>query len=149
MEGKFFFTVFAIMVFLLGLCIFQIARLEYRYEILNFLETRNLVALGARQVARQYITALKRKDYKTAYYFLTPDSRKRIPFADFVCMNEKAMTLMDEDYTWIFSEKVTVAMAIYQDPAAGYFVLKRIRGKWKIIICKGIPSFPLGEGCEW
>ena len=145
MENRLFVTVFGIMSLCLILCVVQLARIEFGYEIFNFLDERNAVVLNPRQVARQYILALKKKDYRIAYDYLTPDTQEKISLADFVSCNEKHMTLMDENKTWIGWEQVKVGMQIYEDPGNWGFLLERVKGKWRIIMKGGIPSFPFDE----
>jgi len=148
MENRFFVTVFGIMALCLALCVVQLARIEFGYEIMNFADERNAFVLTPRQVARQYILALKKKDYRIAYDYLTPDSQKRFSLADLVSCNEKQMTLMDENKTWVASEQVSIGMQIYEDPGSWGFLLKKIKGKWRIIMKGGIPSCPFDEEKE-
>lgn len=147
MESRFFKTVFGIMLLCLVFCIVQLARIEYKYEILNFLEERNVIILNPQQVARQYILALKKKDYKIAYDYLAPCSKEKFSLADFVTLNEKGMTEMNEKKTWV--EGVYVGMQIYEDPGSWGFLLIKAVGKWRIIMNGGSPSFPFTgeEGC--
>jgi hypothetical protein len=140
MENQFFKTVFGIMLLCLVLCVVQLLRLECGYEIANLLEEKNVIALSPRQVARQYILALKRKDYRIAYSYLIAQSQEKFPFAEFVAMNEKAMTEMDERKTWIAG--VYVGMQIYEDPGSWGFLLIKADGKWRIVMNGGFPSFP-------
>lgn len=151
MEERFFKTVLGIMILLLMLCIVQFARIEWSYEILNFLEDRKIIALNPRQVARQYIIALKRKDYKIAYNYLTPDTQESFSLAEFVSMNENSMTEMDENKTWIYYQEVRVGIQIYEDPGWWGYVFVKTDGKWKLIMRGGIPSFPFTgeEGRCW
>ena len=95
--NKFFVVVFGIMMLCLTLCVIQLVRIECSYEILNFINDRNTITLNPRQVARQYILALKRKDYRIAYDYLTPESKETISLADFVAINEK---LMSDNYNY-------------------------------------------------
>ena len=139
---RFFKIVFGIMLLCLVLCVAQLARIEYGYEIANFLENRKIITLSPRQVARQYILALKKKDYKVAYNYLTPDTQERFSLADFVLMNKGSMTIMDENKTWIYWKGVMVGMQIYEDPGSWGYLLVNTNGKWKLIIRGGIPSFP-------
>lgn len=149
MEERFFKTVLSIMFAFLLLCVIQIINIEYKYEVLNFLETRNIIVLSPRQVARQYILALKKKDYKIAYSYLTPESKEKFSLADFVSMNEKLMTVMDENKTWVYYEEVRVGMPLYEDPAWHGYVLIKNKGKWKIVMKSGIPSFPFVNESGW
>ena len=145
--NRFFKIVFGVMLLSLILCVAQLIRIEFGYEMLNFLDERNAVMLNPRQVARQYILALKKKDYRIAYDYLTPESKETISLADFVTMNEKQMTLMDENKTWVYYQEVRVGMQIYEDPGWWGFVLVKDKGKWRIRMKGGIPSFPFVEEC--
>jgi|GEM_PF-2812993 len=149
--NKFFMTVFGAMMLCLILCVIQLARIECGYEILNFMDDKNAITLNPRQVARQYILALKRKDYRIAYDYLTTESKEIISLADFVVMNEKSMTLMDENKTWISYQEVGVGMQIYEDPGWWGFVMVKADGKWRIIMKGGIPSFPFSanSACDY
>ena len=147
MENKFFKIVFWIMLLCLILCIAQLVRIEFGYEVANFLDEKKIINLSPRFVARQYIMALKKKDYRIAYSYLTPKSKEIFLLADFVTLNEKSMTLMDENKTWIYYQEVRVGMQIYEDPGWWGFVLVKDKGKWKIRMKGGIPSFPFAEKC--
>lgn len=142
MQNKSFKIVFCIILLCLGWCVIRLARIECGYELLNFLEERNILHLSPRQVARQYILALKRKDYRIAYSYLTPDSQELVRLADFVAENEKHMSDMDADKTWIIREDVIVGMQIYKRPGKWGYVLVKTNGKWKIVMDEGLPSFP-------
>ena len=114
------------------------------------------LALSPEQVVRQYILALKKKDYKAAYSYLTPDTKERLSFEDFSSKNEKMMTLMNERKTWISWQGVMVGTQIYQDPGSWGYLLVKSNGKWKIVLRKGSPSFPFvkeyfcgNENCEY
>ena len=140
--GRFFKIVFGSMLLCLILCVIQLARVTCDYEILNFFEEKKIIALNPQQVAKQYILSLKKKDYRIAYDYLTPESKETISLADFVTMNEKQMTLMDENKTWVYYQEVRVGMQIYEDPGWWGFVMIKTNGKWRIIMKGGIPSFP-------
>jgi len=142
MEERFFKTVLGTMLFFLMLCIVQFVNIEYRYEVLNFLENRKILALSPRQVARQYILALKKKDYKIAHNYLTHDSQERFSLADFVSMNEGSMTIMNENKTWIYYEEIRVGIQIYEDPGWWGYVFVKNKGRWRISMYGGIPSYP-------
>lgn len=142
MGEKFFKIVLSIMILLLVLCIIQFVNIEYRYEVLNFLENKKITTLNPRQVARQYILALKKKDYKIAYSYLTPDSKERFSLTDFVSINENSMTIMDENKTWIYYEEIRVGIQIYEDPGWWGYVLVKNKGRWRISMYGGIPSYP-------
>ena len=108
------------------------------------------------QVVRQYILALKKKDYRAAYSYLTPDTKERLSFKAFSSLNEKMMTLMNERKTWISWQGVMVGTQIYDDPGTWGYLLVKSKGKWKIVIRKGSPSFPYvkeyfcgNENCEY
>ena len=148
--NRFFKIVFGIMLLCLILCVAQLIRIEFGYEMLNFFDERNAVMLNPRQVAKQYILALKKKDYRIAYDYLTPESKEIFSLADFVAMNEKQMTLMDENKTWLYHQEVRVGMQLYEDPASWGFVLVKTNGKWRIVMKSGIPSFPFVNdgGCS-
>jgi len=138
---RFFKMVLAITLFCLILCIAQLARIEFGYEISNFLD-KSVIALNPRQVARQYILAIKKKDYKTAYSYLTPDTKEIFSLPDFISMN-KIWTEMDEDSAKIHWQGVFVGMQIYQDPGSWAYLLVKTNGKWRIVIrSKGTPTFP-------
>ena len=94
---------------------------------------------------REYIIALKSKDYRKAYSYLTTESKEIFSLADFVALNEKSMTLMDENKTWIYYQEVRVGMQIYEDPGWWGYLLVKYKGKWKIVMKRGIPSFPFAE----
>ena len=145
--NRFFKIVFGIMLLCLILCVIQLIRIEFGYEALNFMVERNVVTLSPRQVAKQYIIALKKKDYRIAYDYLTPESKEIFSLSDFVSMNEKSMTLMDENKTWIYYQEVMVGMQIYEDPGWWGYLLVKHKGKWKIVMKKGIPSFPFVCDC--
>lgn len=145
--NRFFKIVFGIMLLCLILCVAQLIRIEFGYEMLNFLDERNAVMLSSRQVARQYVLALKKKDYRIAYDYLTPESKEMFSLVDFITMNEKSMTLMNENKTWITREEVVVGMQIYEDPGSWGFVVVKTNGKWRIIMKGGIPSFPFLCDC--
>ena len=147
MESKFFKIVFWIMLLCLTLCIAQLVRIEFGYEVANFLDEKKIINLSPRFVARQYIMALKKKDYRIAYSYLATCSQEKFPLADFVALNEKGMTEMDERKTWIAG--VYIGMQIYEDPGSWGFLLVKIDGKWRIVMNGGSPSFPfVGEcGC--
>ena len=140
MENRFFKIVFGIMLLCLVLCVIQLTRITCSYEILNFFEEKNIINLNPRQVARQYILALKKKDYKIAYDYLVPCSKEKLPLPDFIALNEKGMTEMDERKTWIAG--VCVGMQIYEDPGSWGFLLIKTNGKWRIVMNSGFPSFP-------
>jgi hypothetical protein len=140
--GRFFKIVFGSMLLCLILCVIQLARVTCDYEILNFFEEKKIIALNPQQVAKQYILSLKKKDYRIAYDYLTPESKETISLADFVTMNEKQMTLMDENKTWVYYQEVRIGMQIYEDPGWWGFVLVKDNGKWRIRMKGGIPSFP-------
>jgi hypothetical protein len=122
------------------LCVVQLARITCSYEIANFLEEKTIIVLSPRQVAKQYILALKKKDYGTAYSYLIPESKEKFSLADFVGSNEKGMTEMDESKTWIAG--IYVGMQIYEDPGSWGFLLVKADGKWRIVMNGGSPSFP-------
>jgi hypothetical protein len=145
--NRFFKIVFGIMLLCLILCVAQLVRIEFGYELLNFLDERNAVALNPRQVARQYILALKKKDYRIAYDYLAPESKEMFSLIDFITINEKSMTLMNENKTWIAIEEVTVGMQIYEDPGSWGYLLVKHKGKWKVVMMGGIPSFPFLCDC--
>jgi len=139
--NRFFKMVLAIMLFCLILCIAQLVRLKFGYEISTFLD-KSVIALNPRQVARQYIRAIKKKDYKTAYSYLTPDTKEIFSLADFISMN-KIWSEMDEDSAEIHWQGVFVGMQIYQDPGSWAYLLVKTNGKWRIVIrSKGTPTFP-------
>ena len=140
--NRFFKIVFGSMLLCLILCVIQLARVTCAYEILNFFEEKKIIALNPQQVAKQYILSLKKKDYRIAYDYLTPESKETISLADFVTMNEKQMTLMDENKTWVYYQEVRIGMQIYEDPGWWGFVLVKDNGKWRIRMKGGIPSFP-------
>ena len=140
--NRFFKIVFGSMLLCLILCVIQLVRVKCDYEILNFFEEKKIIALSPQQVAKQYILSLKKKDYRIAYDYLTPESKETISLADFVTMNEKQMTLMDENKTWVYYQEVRVGMQIYEDPGWWGFVLVKDNGKWRIRMKGGIPSFP-------
>ena len=142
MQNKFFITVFSGMLLCLALCLAQLLRLECGYEIANILDEKHTIALSPQLVVKQYILALKKKDYRIAYDYLTPESKETISLADFVAINEKSMTLMDENKTWVYYQEVRVGMQIYEDPGWWGFVMIKTNGKWRIIMKGGIPSFP-------
>ena len=142
MQNKFFITIFSVMLLCLALCLAQLLRLECGYEIANMLDEKHIIALPPQVVAKQYILALKKKDYRIAYDYLTPESKETISLADFVAINEKSMTLMDENKTWVYYQEVRVGMQIYEDPGWWGFVMIKTNGKWRIIMKGGIPSFP-------
>lgn len=100
------------------------------------------LARSPEQVVRQYILALKKKDYKVAYSYLTPDTQKILSFEDFSSLNEKMMTGMNERKIWISWQGVIVGTQIYDDPGTWGYLLVKSKGKWKIVIRKGSPSFP-------
>ena len=140
--NRFFKIVFGSMLLCLILCVIQLVRVKCDYEILNFFEEKKIIALNPQQVAKQYILSLKKKDYRIAYDYLTPESKETISLADFVTMNEKQMTLMDENKTWVYYQEVRIGMQIYEDPGWWGFVLVKDNGKWRIRMKGGIPSFP-------
>ena len=150
MQNKFFITIFSVMLLCLALCLAQLLRLECGYEIANMLDEKHIIALPPQVVAKQYILALKKKDYRIAYDYLTPESKEILSLADFVALNEKQMTLMDENKTWIYHQEVRVGMHLYEDPASWGFVLVKTNGKWRIVMKSGIPSFPFVNdgGCS-
>ena len=145
--NRLFKIVFGAMLLCLILCVVQLIRLEFSSEILNCREEKSIVVLNPQQVARQYILALKKKDYRIAYSYLAAPSQEKFPLADFVALNEKGMTEMDERKTWIAG--VYIGMQIYEDPGSWGFLLVKIDGKWRIVMNGGSPSFPfVGEcGC--
>ena len=145
MQNKFFITIFSVMLLCLALCLAQLLRLECGYEIANILDEKHTIALSPQLVVKQYILALKKKDYRIAYDYLTPESKETISLADFVAINEKSMTLMDENKTWVYYQEVRVGMQIYEDPGWWGFVMIKTNGKWRIIMKGGIPSFPFAE----
>jgi hypothetical protein len=106
-----------------------------------------LITSSPRYALREYILALKNKDYRKAYSYLTTESKETISLADFVVMNEKQMTLMDENKTWIYYQEVMVGMQIYEDPGWWGYLLVKHKGKWKIVMKGGIPSFPFAYDC--
>jgi len=135
--NRFLKVIFGIMLLCLILCVVQLA-------------------LSPEQVVRQYILALKKKDYKAAYSYLTPDTQKILSFEDFSSKNEKMMTGMNERKTWISWQGVMVGTQIYQDPGSWGYLLVKSNGKWKIVLRKGSPSFPFvkdyfcgDENCEY
>lgn len=114
------------------------------------------LAMSPEQVVRQYILALKKKDYRAAFSYLTPDTQKILSFEDFSSKNEKMMTRMNERKTWISWQGVMVGTQIYEDPGTWGFLLVKSNGKWKIVLRKGSPSFPYvkdyfcgNENCEY
>jgi hypothetical protein len=137
--------VFGAMLLCLFLCVAQLIRIEFGYDMMNLLNERNIMTLNPRQVAKQYILALKKKDYRLAYEYLTPESKEIFSLADFVVLNEKSMTLMNENKTWIYYREVRVGMQIYEDPGWWGFILVKDMGKWRIRMKGGIPSFPFAE----
>jgi len=145
--NRFFKIVFGSMLLCLILCVIQLARVTCDYEVLNFFEEKKIIALSPQQVAKQYILSLKKKDYRIAYDYLTPESKETISLADFVTMNEKQMTLMDENKTWVYYQEVRVGMQIYEDPGWWGFMLVKDNGRWRIRMKGGIPSFPFVEKC--
>ena len=150
MQNKFFITIFSVMLLCLALCLAQLLRLECGYEIANMLDEKHIIALPPQVVAKQYILALKKKDYRIAYSFFTPDSQERFSLADFVVLNERGMTEMDGRRTWIYYEEIRVGMHLYEDPATWGFVLVRTNGKWRIVMKGGSQSFPFVNdgGCS-
>jgi len=130
---RFFKMVLAIMLFCFSVCIVQFSKKES--------SDKRAVALSPVQVARQYVIALKNKDYKTAYSYLTPDTQERFSLTDFISMSE-SMAGMNENTAEIHWQGVFVGMKIYQDPASWAYLLVNIDGKWKIVIRKGSSSFP-------
>ena len=143
--NRLFKIVFGMMLLCLILCVAQLIRIEFGYDMMNLLNERNIMTLNPRQVAKQYILALKKKDYRLAYEYLTPESKEIFSLADFVVLNEKSMTLMDENKTWIYYREVMVGMQIYEDPGWWGFILVKDMGKWRIRMKGGIPSFPFAE----
>jgi len=135
--ARLFKIVFIILVACLILCVVQLA-------------------WSPERVVRQYILALKKKDYRVAYSYLTPDTQKILSFEAFSSKNEKMMTLMNERKTWISWQGVMVGTQIYQDPGSWGYLLVKSNGKWKIVLRKGSPSFPYvkdyfcgNENCEY
>jgi hypothetical protein len=135
--NRFLKVVFGIMLLCLILCVVQLA-------------------LSPEEVVKQYILALKKKDYRAAYSYLTPDTQKILSFEDFSSKNEKMMTLMNERKTWISWQGVIVGIQIYDDPGTWGYLLVKSKGKWRIVIRKGSPSFPYvkdyfcgNENCEY
>ena len=106
-----------------------------------------LITSSPKYALREYILALKSKDYRIAYDYLTPESKGIFSLADFVAMNEKQMTLMDENKTWVYYQEVMVGMQIYEDPGWWGYLLVKHKGKWKILMKRGIPSFPFICDC--
>ncbi len=131
--NKFLKMVLAIMLFCLIVCIMQFSKKES--------SDKKAITLSPVQVARQYVIALKNKDYKTAYSYLTPDTKERFSLTDFISMSE-SMAGMDENTAEIHWQGVFVGMQIYQDPASWAYLLVNIDGQWKIVIRKGSSSFP-------
>jgi len=150
MQNKFFVILLSGMFLCLVLCLTQLLKLELGYEIANFIDEKHIITLPPRLVAKQYILALKKKDYRIAYSFLKPDSQERFSLADFVVMNERGMTEMDERRTWIYYEEIRVGMHLYEDPATWGYVLVKTNGKWRIVMRGGSPSFPFVNdgGCS-
>jgi hypothetical protein len=114
------------------------------------------LARSPEQIVRQYILALKEKDYRVAYSYLTPDTQKMLSFEAFSSLNEKMMTGMNERKTWISWQGVMVGAQIYEDPGTWGYLLVKSNGKWRIVLRKGSPSFPYvkdyfcgNDNCEY
>ena len=73
---------------------------------------------------------------------LSPDTKEKFSLEDIVRINEHLMTEMDEDNTFIYWQGVMVGMQIYEDPGWWGYLLVKHKGKWKIVMKRGIPSFP-------
>ncbi len=99
------------------------------------------LARSPEQVVRQCILALKKKDYKAAYFYLTPDTQKIFSLQEFAGMDKGFSGLNDNDAE-ICWQGVFVEMKMKQDPASWGFLLVKTKGKWRIVIRKGSPSFP-------
>ena len=106
-----------------------------------------LITSSPRYALREYIFALKNKDYRKAYSMLSPDTKEKFSLEDIVRINEHLMTEMDEDNTFIYWQGVMVGMQIYEDPGWWGFVLVKNKGKWRIRMNCGIPSFPFTCDC--
>jgi len=146
MKDRFFKTVLGVMLILILLCVIQLARIEFGYEIANFLDARKIITLDPRLVARQYMLALKKKDYKIAYSYLVSGSQEKFSLSDFIALDERSKTEMDEKNTWI--EGIYVGMQIYQDPGSWGFLMVKADGKWRIVMSGGSPSFPYSFDCN-
>lgn len=105
------------------------------------------VTSSPRYALREYIIALKKKDYMKAYSMLSPDTQKRFSFEDVVWMNERAMTEMNEGCTFVYWQGVVIGMQVYEDPGWWGYLLVKHKGKWKVVMRRGIPSFPYVCDC--
>ena len=59
--NRLFKIVFGMMLLCLILCVAQLIRIEFGYDMLSLLNERNIMTLNPQQVAKQYILALKKK----------------------------------------------------------------------------------------
>lgn len=91
---------------------------------------------------RAYILALKDKNYGKAYAMLSPDTQERYDLENMVRINERLMTIMNEDNSHVYWQGVMVGMQIYKDPGWWGYLLVKHKGKWKVVMRGGIPSFP-------
>lgn len=106
-----------------------------------------LITSSPRYALKEYFFALKSGNYGKAYSMLSPDTKERYGLEDMVRINERLMTIMDEDNTHIYWQGVMVGMQIYEDPGWWGYLMVKDRGKWKIVMRRGIPSFPYVCDC--
>jgi hypothetical protein len=99
------------------------------------------LARSPEQVVRQYLSALKKKDYRAAYSYLTPDTQGIFSLQEFAGI-DRGYSGLDENNAEICWQGVFVSMKIKQDPASWGYLLVKSKGKWKIVIREGSPSFP-------
>lgn len=108
------------------------------------------ITSSPKYVLKEYIIALKNRDYGKAYSMLSPDSKEKLNLEDLVRINEGSMTLMDENSSFIYWRGVMVGLRMYQDPGWWGFLMMKEKGKWKIVVKGGSASYPFywEGGCK-
>ena len=121
--------------------------LEWDYQILNFIQFKTPFPITSKQVLRQYITALDRDDYQTAYNYLSMESRKRHGFEEFVNSLKDGMAVFNAHHFWQVykrDNRLMLGIGLYQDPASWSFELIK-ENRWKIVWEQGRPYFPYSD----
>lgn len=106
-----------------------------------------LMTSSPQYALREYILALKEKNYGKAYSMLSPDTKEKYDIETMVKINEHLMTIMNEDNSHVYWQGVRVGMQIYEDPGWWGYLLVKYKGKWKVVMRGGIPSFPFACDC--
>lgn len=141
---RFFILNFSIIVVLCLVLFLWFSWLEWNYQLLNFIQLKTPFHITSKQVLRQYLVAMEKGHYSTAYDYLSQESRARHSFEEFVNSLKDGMTQFSKRHFWQVrkqDKKLVLGIALYEDPASWGFELRH-ENKWKIVWEKGRPFFP-------